>query len=423
MKDGGWIGRFGGSGVARRRPDATLLEDAAGPVAAAESPRSPGDDLRARIGSAAFAFRGYDVQNLGRSRELMEHPHYGHLVRKELADASAIASESLREKIDLEAYVRASAPTSLEDFPTDVALIVAMEMAQLRLLEEFFGVPVLRAKRSVGYSIGELSALVLGGSFRLEELLPVPLGLSVDCASLAEDTSMAILFTRSPSLPEAHVQHLCDVVSGEGKGIVAPSAILSPNTTILLGQGKTLDRVDALREEFLPAKVLLRRNPNRWPPLHTPIVRQRNIPNRAAVALYAIPGHRPSPMPRLISCVTGETCDEHTNSRELLIQWTERPQRLWDAIDTLLASGVETVIHVGPSPNLIPATFARLANNVNKQLNRKYLFGLGRGMASGMTRNAWLASLLPERAALLRAPFLNHVILEDWLLSHSPVLN
>jgi [acyl-carrier-protein] S-malonyltransferase len=41
---------------------------------------------------------------------------------------------------------------------------------------------------------------------------------------------------------------------------------------------------------------------------------------------------------------------------------------------------------------------------------------LGRGVASGLSRNAWLSRLLPSRTSLLRAPFLNHVILEDWLL-------
>ena len=420
MKDGGWISRIGVAGVARRRPRVASpdSEDALGAGSAARPIAEPGDELRARIGRAAFAFRGYDVKNLGRSLELLDQPAYARIVREELAEASAIASESLREPIDLEAYVRASAPTSLDDFPRDVALIVAMEMAQVRLLEAVFGVPVRTARRSLGYSIGELSALVLGGAFRLEELLPVPLALAPDCASLAEDTAMAILFTRSPVLPESAVERLCESVSSEGRGIVAPSAYLSPNTALILGQGGTIDRVQEVMADFLPAKAVFRRNPNRWPPLHTPIVRQRNIPNRAAVALYNIPGPRPEPSPALISCVTGETCGAGANCRELLIQWTERPQRLWDAIDGTLASGVETIVHVGPAPNLIPATFARLTNNVNKQLGNRYL----RGMVSGMSRSAWLASLLPQRANLLRAPRIEHLILEDWLLANAPDL-
>jgi [acyl-carrier-protein] S-malonyltransferase len=37
-----------------------------------------------------------------------------------------------------------------------------------------------------------------------------------------------------------------------------------------------------------------------------------------------------------------------------------------------------------------------------------------------MNRHTWLASVLPSKAALLRAPFLTHVVLEDWLLEQRP---
>lgn len=399
--------------VVLRKPRREAAED--GPemgTTAGPSP-APGSDLAARIGSAAIAFRGYDVSNLGRSAELLAHPVYGRIVSEELARASEIASETLRRPFDLAAYVRAASPTSLDDFPSDIATIVAMQMAQVRILDELFGVPVREARMSFGYSIGELSALLLGGVFRLEELLPIPLSLADDCASLAHDTSMGILFTRAPVLPEADVERLCAAVSGEGRGMVAPSAFLSPNTALLLGQGDTIDRCEALIKDYLPEKVMLRRNPHRWPPLHTPLVRQKNVPNRAAVAVYALPGTRPAPKPPVISCVTGRPSIDGLSCRETLVQWTERPQRLWDVIDATLAAGVESVIHVGPAPNLIPSTYARLSNNVNKTLDSRWP---GRGVVSRINRHAWLSALLPRRAALLRAPFLKHIILEDWLL-------
>jgi [acyl-carrier-protein] S-malonyltransferase len=40
--------------------------------------------------------------------------------------------------------------------------------------------------------------------------------------------------------------------------------------------------------------------------------------------------------------------------------------------------------------------------------------------AAGLARRPWLSSLLPSRAALLRAPQIQHVILEDWLLENVP---
>jgi [acyl-carrier-protein] S-malonyltransferase len=372
--------------------------------------------LRQRIGESALAFRGYDITNLGRSAELLAHPRYAQVVSRVLGQASQIASGALHRKIDLCEYVRASEPTTLANFAEDVAMIVAMELAQVQILEECFEIPVREGRLSFGYSIGELAALVLGHTFRLDQLLPVPLRMAQDCAELAEETKMGILFTRAPVLPEDAVDQLCQAVSNEGKGMVAPSAWLSPNTALLLGQGDTLDRLEQKMRDYLPQKVMLRRNPNKWPPLHTPLVWQRNITNRTAVDLYHLEGGGEPPTPPVISGASGKADYNGLNTRELLIQWVDHPQRLWDAIDGTLAAGVSNVIHIGPNPNLVPSTFARLSNNVSKQLGNGYRHRMGKGLVSSMNRHAWIANLLPHKAALLRAPFLEHIILEDWLL-------
>ncbi|MBX6313310.1 MAG: ACP S-malonyltransferase [Isosphaeraceae bacterium] len=379
----------------------------------------PGTELARGIAQTALAFRGYDVSNFGRSLELLEHPTYGPTIRSVLEEASAICAEAIHAPVDLVAHLRAQAPTDLATFPHDVAMIVAMEVAQVRLLEEFFGVPIRQAHHSFGYSIGELSALVVGETFPMDQILSVPLSLAIDCASLAPDTTMGILFTRGQAIlrPE-DVERLCLAVSSEGHGLIGPSAYLSPNTALVLGQGETLDRLERLMHDFLPEKVMLRRKPNHWPPLHTPLVWLRNIPNRTAIAAYKIRGGDREPTPTVISCVTGEASYVPPYCRDLLIRWTDHPQRLWDAIDATLASGVETVIHIGPTPNLIPATFSRLANNVSRQLGNgnKYINMISRGVVEGMNRLGWLARLLPHKTSLLRAPYLKNIILEDWLL-------
>jgi [acyl-carrier-protein] S-malonyltransferase len=411
-----WQTRFRTMGAVLRRPRRTTLEE---PARSGPAPTSAGDktgSLRARIGTAALAFRGYDVSNLGRSPELLSHPIYGTIVRATLDETSAIAAAALGEPVDLAAYVEAQQPAGLENFAIDVALIVGIELAQLRVLEQVFGVEIRRARVGFGYSIGELSALVHSGVIRLDQILPVPLGLARDCAELAANVSMGILFTRAPELPEDDVDRLCLAVSSEGHGLIGPSAWLSPNTALLLGQGDTVDRLQRAMGSFLPPKVMLRRNPNRWPPLHTPIVRLRNIPNRTAAAIYAVEGEFHAPSPPVISCVSGKADYEPVTTREQLVSWTDHPQRLWDAVDGTLASGCELILHVGPSPNLVPATFARLSNNVSKYLGNGYLHRMGRGVVQSMNRHAWLSHILPHRASLLRAPYLENIILEDWLL-------
>ena len=317
MKDAGgrWQLRFRSVGTVLRRPRSARLAQnpVSGPATAAEARVEPPvvgarltpAVLRARIGESALAFRGYDVTNLGRSAELLEHPTYGPVVARLLGEASNIASDALHRRIDLAAYIRADEPTALAHFPEDIAMIVAMELAHVQILEECHEIPVREGRLSFGYSIGELAALVLGKTFRLDQLLPVPLLMAEDCAELAQDTKMGILFTRAPSLPEDAVEHLCQDVSNEGKGMIAPSAWLSPNTALILGQGDTLDRLEKKMRDHLPEKVMLRRNPNKWPPLHTPLVWQRNITNRTAVALYHLEGGGEPPTPPVISGATG----------------------------------------------------------------------------------------------------------------------
>jgi len=375
------------------------------------------DDLKKRITTAAVAFRGYDATNVGRSPELLEHPAFGPVVRATLEQASALCSDVLGRKVDLAARVLAREPSTLETFVQDIGMIVGMELAQVRLLEEFFDVPVHQARLSFGHSIGELSALVLGGVYKLEQLLPVPLALAVDCAELTADTTMGILSAHGGVLHIDDVQHLCSSISRRGHGLIGPSTYLSPYQVLLLGQRDTLDLLEAEMHAFLPDGVTLRRRPNHWPPLHTPIVWERNIPNRTAMAMHHIAGGERKPTPRIVSCTTGVSNYDEWNSRGILADWTDHPQRLWDVMENTMASGAELVIHVGPEPKLFPTGFERLSNRIMKQLKMRHLDRLGSSVIPSLGRSGWLNRKLPTNAVLLRAPFLNHIILEDWLLA------
>ena len=126
------------------------------------------------------------------------------------------------------------------------------------------------------------------------------------------------------------------------------------------------------------------------------------------------------PLPPVVSLVTGKQSYNDYGARDLVRQWIDHPQRLWDAITETLASGVSTIVHVGPHPNVIPATFRRLTDNVNDQMAGKSIGSLGLRAAAGLARRPWLTALLPSQANLLRAPSLQHVILEDWLLENPP---
>ena len=185
---------------------------------------------------------------------------------------------------------------------------------------------------------------------------------------------------------------------------------------LLLGQGDTLARFLERAKKAFTVRVHLRRNDHQWPPLHTPIVWQRQISNRAAQQMQTLPIKLAEPKPRSL-LARHRRLQLHAHcAREILYRWIDHPQRLWDGIYETLACGATTVIHLGPDPNIIPATFRRISEGVASQIqDSRSLRAL-----SAAVRRLWLRRILPQRAALLRAPYIEHIILEDWLLAHAP---
>jgi [acyl-carrier-protein] S-malonyltransferase len=378
------------------------------------------EDLKKQMSSAVFAFRGYDVTNLGRTRELLLHPVYAPVVRAWLDRASIVCSEVIHQPFDLPTRVLADGASTLDTFAEDIATIVAAELAQIEILETIFDIPVRQAPMCFGHSIGELSALVFGGVYEMEQLLKIPLQMAHDCAELTNGTTIGILSSHAQVLEFDHVQHLCSEVSSRGHGLVGASTYLSPYHVLLLGQADTLDTFELEMRQQWPHGVTLKRRPNHWPPLHTPLVWQRNIPNRTAVALHQIEGGHTRPMPPVVSCVTGHASYDQWNSRDILAQWTDHPQCLWNVLEETLSSGVNLIVHTGPDPKLISSTFDRLGTRIMKQLKSRHLDRLGRRVIPSISRNHWLTRKLPTNAVLLRAPFVNQLILEDWLLAQDP---
>jgi [acyl-carrier-protein] S-malonyltransferase len=376
--------------------------------------------LQSKIASTAFTFRGYNITNLGRTAEFLAHAAYGPTVRRYFRKASEVCAEVIGRPVDLVQLIEQKHEPNLHQYAEAVALIVAVELAQVQLLEEFHGVRYSEARLAYGYSLGELAAVACGGVFDMTDVLRVPIAMAADCAALSENVKMGVLFSRGPAIDEMDVRRLCRQITSEAQGTIGISSILSPNTYLLLGQDDTVARFKATMHEFLPDPAHIRMNPDKWPPMHTPIVRQRNIPDRAAVMMDAMPGGFQPPCPPIVSLVTGERSYDDYHARDILRDWVDHPQRLWDAVYETLASGVTTVIHVGPDPNLIPATFHRLSENVQEQITGRSLGKMGMRAAAGLARRPWLSAILPSRAALLRAPSIKHIILEDWLLENQP---
>lgn len=372
---------------------------------------TPGE-LRSRLESSAFAFRGYNTTNLGRTPELLDHHAYGSTVRECLESASAVCANVIGKPTDLVSRVERREETSLEIYSEAIALVMAVEQAQIRILAEQFGIEMKQAQFALGYSLGEITAVALSGVIDLHEAMRIPLTLAEDCAALAHDVTLGVLFSRGKLLPLNSIRKLCLKINQVGQGVIGISAILSPNSILLMGQGDTLDRFKSEMSQ-IPERMSLRKNDQKFPPMHTPIVWQRNVCDRAAVLMQTLSGGLTAPEPKVLSLVTGKCSYTDVNARQLLQDWTDHPQLLWDVVYELLRSDVDTVIHVGPEPNIIPATFTRLKENVEAETKGK----IGMRALTSVVDHPWIKRLLPERTALLRAPVIRQIILEDWLLA------
>ncbi len=372
--------------------------------------------LNANMASTAFAFRGYNFENLGRSHELLKHPRYGPIVEDYLAQASATCHAMTGRQTNLVTRVWRRRETTLRTYADAIALVVAMELAQLKILDECFQIRYESAKLAYGYSLGEITALIAGGVASMHEALRVPLSLARDLASLAKDVTLGVLFSRGPELSIDQITEQCLRVNCEGSGVVGLSTILAPNSVIVMGQGDSLDRFKKRMDDVSENRLYLRKNEHQWPPMHTPIMWQENISNRAAVLMQTMQGGFTAPVPPIFSLVTGQVSYDHLNAREILYHWIDQPQRLWEAVYETLNQDIETVIHVGPHPNIIPATFKRLHDNVEAQT--KGSIGM-RALQVAVSR-PWLKALLPKRVALLKAVNVKQIILEDWLLENAP---
>ena len=285
------------------------------------------DLIRDRLATTAFAFRGYNNTNLGRTPELLEHRAYGPALERCLREDSEVCSEASGQKFDLVARVRSRLESSMETFAEDVLLIVAIERAHLALLREFFDIDYGRARLAMGFSIGEITALVCSGVYEVQHLLRPLLYLADDIVELARTVTMGVVFSRA--LPSTSTPFCDCAIESRPKGMAQSTcrANYAPNTVLLLGQGETVDRFKRLMPETLGKQVHLRKNDYKWPPLHTSIIWSNSIANRTAAIMQTIPGGLTAPVPPILSMVNGKVAYNDFNSRRMMDQWVDHPQR------------------------------------------------------------------------------------------------
>ena len=117
-------------------------------------------NLNQRIARTAFAFRGYNRPIWAAQAKLLADPRYADTVRSHLERASAVCEDAAGRRIDLAARVERGEETDLKCYAEAVAMVVAVEAAQIEILRTRYEVDYPQAALSYGYSLGEISALV-----------------------------------------------------------------------------------------------------------------------------------------------------------------------------------------------------------------------------------------------------------------------
>jgi [acyl-carrier-protein] S-malonyltransferase len=361
----------------------------------------------------ALAFRGYNITNLGRTRELFEDARYSAHLTAELEFASRMASQFLEQPVDLITAARDGVDLAETRYGEAVAFILAVEFAQFAILREICGVATEKCRLAYGYSLGEIAALVCGGLLPKESAYEIPLRVAKDCHALMVNSRLAIVFSKESAIPPLAIEQICLDITREYGDTIAVSSQLAPNTLLVIGQGNTLKELARRIKEMNLDGIVVRPKDNRFPPLHTPIIWQRHLTDRISIMLQKTHFAEQPPAPPVFSMATGKVDYTPYNARDHLRQWMDHPQKLWDAIDFTLSHGVDAVIHLGPDPNLIPATYKRLSENVTSQFQTN----MGLLALSYAVHRPWLQSIMPQQAFLLRAPTIQQVILEDELLA------
>ena len=193
-----------------------------------EQPSLTADALGARLRKTAFAFRGYNVTNLGRTPELWDVPAYRPVLAHWLEIGSQVCRSVCGGSTDLVARVVGKLEADLDHYAEAVALIMSVELAQIQLLRESHGVDYSASTLAFGYSLGELTAVAANEITPPEEAMRVPISLAEDCAALARGVRMGIVFSRRAAIEERAMHSLCEEITAERRGVIAVSAVLSP---------------------------------------------------------------------------------------------------------------------------------------------------------------------------------------------------
>jgi [acyl-carrier-protein] S-malonyltransferase len=269
------------------------------------------------MSGVAFCFPGQGSQRVGMGKELAA-------AFPEAAAVFEQASQTLG--FDLAAVCFEGPLEELSQTEITQPALVATSMAALRAVE---GHSELRADVVVGHSVGEYAALAAAGSLSLSEAIGLVRARGLVTGSSSTPGAMAAVL----GLPDAEVERLC----GESEQ-VWPANYNSPGQIVISGSEQGVAEVSE-RAKAVGGKAIRLRVSGAF---HSPLMAAAAAEFEPAVAAVTF-----GPLnTRFMSTVTSlvETVERVP---ELLVEQLTAPVRFTQAVQTLVADGIDVFVELG----------------------------------------------------------------------------
>ncbi len=304
----------------------------------------------------AFVFSGQGSQKVGMLGEVAAaFP----VVQQTFAEASAVLG------YDLWDLCQNGEQEQLNSTETTQPLLLTSSVALWRVWQEKRGAqPALLA----GHSLGEWSALVCAGVVSFADAVDLvrKRGAYMQTAVPKGEGSMAAVL----NVEDAKILEICREASAVG--VVEAVNFNSPGQVVIAGQLAAVEKASELlkaagAKRVLPLPVSA--------PFHTSLMR----PAAEKMAAHIAATRFSAPAIPVVHNVHAKTESDPEKIRQLMIQQIDSPVLWVDCVNTMVGSGIKTVVECGPGKVL-----CGLCTRIDKSLNAiglEDLAGLDKALA------------------------------------------
>lgn len=207
---------------------------------------------------------------------------------------------------------------------------------------------------AAGHSLGEFSAYAAAGSLSFADAIRTVRKrgeLMFESGQQRPGTMAAVL-----GLDDAVVDEVCSDATAAGDGVVIAANFNSPGQVVISGDVSAVERAEGMLKGA-GAKRVVRLNVSGA--FHSPLMEVAEEPLRAQLEEVQLR----DPEFAVISNVTANPITDASEARLLLVEQLTSAVRWSESMRTLLASGVESMIEVGPG-NVLAGLIRRIDRQV-----------------------------------------------------------